>query len=505
MFVVKKGQTMHYKCYFDDKFGNYYYATQEMVGKLVYRSPNVVSSFSDLTLSSTEYVSSITEGSIDILNEKNSRSYTYERYSAGDLTISAQLKTYAITKRYVKHKAGEFNSYSYGVTGSPTVSADGLASGFSTANYLTTPKFPTGVTNLETVWKVKFSSLSTTQYFYNTAPYYSLLLGMNGSKFRFWLSNNTTNWDISSGATGTTTLTTNTWYYVKFTYDGSTYKLYTSTDNSTWTLEVSLSSAKTIGVNYATGRIGHGWTDNPANNTTIDLKESYIKINGQYWWSGFYTKNVIGDKHYALTRRYAKHKVGDFNPSTYTVVGSPTITNAGIVSGCTRDKYLVIPKSFPANVTDLEMVWKFNQGGWGGVILSPREVMDGVTNERSVKLTCAGWFHAYLSSNGTTLDIANSLHSSVLDYNVWYYGKLTYDGSTYNLYISTDNESWTLCDSVSSTKTLAPTDGNLLIGTNGADDIYNGSIDLSESYIKINGEYWWAGFYLENVYGEKYY
>lgn len=222
-----------------------------------------------------------------------------KKTSYGDLYVDGT-KNYAITKGYVKHKAGDFNPYSYGVTGSPTVSADGLASGFSTENYLTTPRFPTSVTNLEMVWKVKFSSIYSTQYFYNTAPYYSLLLGMENSKFCFWISNDTTTWDIAVGPAGTTILTANVWYYVKFTYDGSTYRLYTSTDNSTWKLERSLSSTKTIGVNYPTGRIGHGWTQYPSDNTTIDLKESYIKINGEYWWSGFYSEDVIGDKYYTI-------------------------------------------------------------------------------------------------------------------------------------------------------------------------------------------------------------
>ena len=305
MFVRKtQSSEPKYMCYFDTINGVYYYSNLDVLNDPIYKRPvytssSIATSLSDLKKSDVWVVYSITEDRIAITDDIFIK--YYDRYSDGDLYIS-ETKHYAITKRYLKHNNGDFNSYSYGVTGSPTVSADGLASGFSTANYLTTPKFPTGVTNLEMVWKVKFSSLSTTQYFYNTAPYYSLLLGMSGSKFRFWISNNTSSWDISEGTTGNITPIANTWYYVKFTYDGSTYRLYTSTDNNTWNLEASLSSTKTIGVNYDTGRIGHGFTSAAANNTTIDLKESYIKINGEYWWSGFYTEDVIDDKKYILTR-----------------------------------------------------------------------------------------------------------------------------------------------------------------------------------------------------------
>jgi hypothetical protein len=348
------------------------------------------------------------------------------------------------------------------------------------------------------------TNVSTAQFVFAGLTSCSCVLYVQSSRFDIALSSASGSWNITEGIKGTYVVLPETDYWLKLAFNGSSYTLSYSLDGVDYINDITKETTSPVygGVTLGIGVnrvVAEPWLG------TIDLTQSYIKINGKYWWSGFYTKSVIGDKHYALIRRYAKHKVGDFNPSTYTVVGSPTITNTGIVSGCTKDKYLIIPKSFPANVTDLEMVWKFNQGGWGGVIVSARESIDGYSNERSFWLACSGYFKAWLSSNGTNGDIANYLHSSVLDYNVWYYGKLTYDGSTYNLYISTDNESWTLCDSVSSTKTLAPTNGNLLIGTNGADPLYNGSIDLSESYIKINGEYWWAGFYTENVYDEKYY
>lgn len=511
MFVVKN--VVKYWCYTNLNNTTFYYVDENTRSQLYSKSAPAATSVDEF--SGTSYILvSADESILTLENNKSGESIEFERYSSGDLISTETLKTYAITKRYIKHKAGEFNSYSYGVTGSPTVSADGLASGFSTANYLTTPEFPTGVTNLETVWKVKLSSFSSNQYFFNTAPYHSLLLGMNDSKFRFWISNNTTSWDISGGSTGTTTLTANTWYYVKFTYDGSTYRLYTSTDNDTWTLEASLSSTKTIGVNYATGRIGHGWTDAPANNTTVDLRESYIKINGEYWWSGFYPEDVTGYKHYSIMKTGVIHKAGEFKRD-FNVVGSPTISNDGVVSGFSTSNYIQLPSLFRPGSSPWERVVCFTTGS----DVSPAQMITFFNPVEDTTKTGGGFLSVYqgkvymsLSSNNTSWNIVNdNVSNTTLSPNTTYYVKLKFTGTEYQKWLSITGEfngEETLENTVVSStpiyqeSTLYDRFGFRM---SGLPQVFSGSIDLSKSYIKINSEFWWTGFYAEDVYGEKYY
>ena len=387
-------------------------------------------------------------------------------------------------------QAGDFKA-DYLIVGNPTITNDGIVSEFSANDYLEISKFPTGVTNLEMVWKVKFSSVSYPQFFYNSAPYYSCLIGTVSGKLGFWLSNNTTSWDIVENAAGVTPLLTDTWYYVKFTYDGETYKLYQSTDNINWNLESSLVSTKTIGVNYDAGRIGHGFNIYPASNTTVDLKESYIKIGGAYFWTGFYTKGVeINAGQYALMKKGILHHAGDFKSGSYTVAGTPTITSGGIASGFSTSNYLKLPTS--ARNKYATYYFKFTTGS-----LSTSQVILHCENFVNLELTTAGLFRVYSWTNQGTWTAYSGVTA-----NTTYWVKIVCTGTGKTYYFSTDGETYTDSFVLSDTSMNASSSSDFRLGLSSynSSSPYLGTIDLKECYaINDADEIIWGNTYMEDV------
>jgi hypothetical protein len=387
-------------------------------------------------------------------------------------------------------QAGDFKA-DYLIVGNPTITNDGIVSEFSANDYLEISKFPMGVTNLEMVWKVKFNSVSYPQFFYNSAPYYSCLIGTVSGKLGFWLSNNTTSWDIIENAAGVTPLLTDTWYYVKFTYDGETYKLYQSTDNSNWNLESSLVSTKTIGVNYDAGRIGHGFNIYPASNTTVDLKESYIKIGGAYFWTGFYTKGVkINAGQYALMKKGILHHAGDFKSGSYTVAGTPTITSGGIASGFSTSNYLKLPTS--ARNKYATYYFKFTTGS-----LSTSQVILHCENFVNLELTTAGLFRVYSWTNQGTWTAYSGVTA-----NTTYWVKIVCTGTGKTYYFSTDGETYTDSFVLSDTSMNASSSSDFRLGLSSYNSSapYLGTIDLKECYaINDADEIIWGNTYMEDV------
>lgn len=195
------------------------------------------------------------------------------------------------------------------IIGSPTI-VDGVVSNLSMNNYVTIPDFPSGVTNFEIMLKVNFKQFGVWQHFFTTSYLYSVTISCsNAGVLRLYLSSNGTSWDLSNG-NGKTQLTAGVTYYIKLTFDGSTYRLFVSPDKTDWKEEVTVSSTKSVASNNSYGCMGKGWTKEPASYTSFDLNESYIKIDGQTWWEGVTREKILGlyalktkDSFYSLRRR----------------------------------------------------------------------------------------------------------------------------------------------------------------------------------------------------------
>lgn len=176
--------------------------------------------------------------------------------------------------------------------GSPTISQDGLLSNITKSNYLKLPSnFNSGNNSWEILFKVKTSSdISSEQNWIGATAgvnwTYPLWRLENGN-VSLYLSSNGSSWDICANES-IFSIETNTWYWLKLTFTGSSYNASYSTNGTEYTLAYTLNSSTpiyqnqlwTIGTNYWNSNNGvqYPWTG------TIDLSESYIKINNKFWW-----------------------------------------------------------------------------------------------------------------------------------------------------------------------------------------------------------------------------
>lgn len=176
-----------------------------------------------------------------------------------------------------------------------------------------------------------------------------------------------------------------------------------------------------------------------------------------------------------------------------TIVGSPTIDD-GVVSGFTTGNYLTVTKSKPT-IKSFEQVLKIRTGSDTAsrqTFLSQNAYKGfGTLAVLDSKLI------AYVSSDGSSNNIMNGTQSSLtLNTNTDYWIRYTFDGSKYCIDVSTNGQDYTNYISVTSSLVVYA-DGFFSFGldTGGTPVRYPflGSIDLSQSYININGKEWWHG------------
>ena len=209
---------------------------------------------------------------------------------------------------------------------------NGVLSGFSTSNYARiSSTFSPSSNTWEVVIKANLTSLpasgtSCSMLSGLTNPYIVLEVNDDG-KLQFSIGNGSS-W-ILSAIIGTTVLQTNTDYWFKLVFNGTTYTAYSSTDGSNWTQEST--ATNNVSISGATLNVGISRLLNNYFQGSIDLKESYININGQRWWTGTQPAWAIDEATWQATvAQYGA--CGKFvYDSTNNTVRLPKVT--GIVEG----------------------------------------------------------------------------------------------------------------------------------------------------------------------------
>lgn len=186
------------------------------------------------------------------------------------------------------------------ITGSVSVDANGVASGFTTSQYITTNGGSTvsadNLKSFEVQVKVTTpSSWTESGRIINptngadstTAPFIYIVSSAAGLNFY----NGSTYMVLNA----LNNVSTNTTYWFKWIYDGSVVKCYYSIDGNEFILNSEVTPAYKPFFNSSQFSVGCRSYDKYAGcvwNGSIDLKECYIKLNNKFWWSG--TKYVRG-------------------------------------------------------------------------------------------------------------------------------------------------------------------------------------------------------------------
>lgn len=184
------------------------------------------------------------------------------------------------------------NNINYITIGSLTVN-NKIVSGFSISNYIQEPTFNPQGNTWEILRKVHTgNSLSNSTIFHSkkagtsqASDRFGITFRVYNSLFNFAISSNGTSWNNNNG---TYTVLADTDYWVKCSYDGTTYKLFYSLDGENFIEDISFTDNAIIAL-YETLE-GVFWNDGyvDAWGGTIDYSVGYNKINGVITWTPYF-------------------------------------------------------------------------------------------------------------------------------------------------------------------------------------------------------------------------
>lgn len=215
--------------------------------------------------------------------------------------------------------------------GTPTIT-DGVVSGFSASNYLKLPEYSGTINSLELVFKLTTAPITIT----NSA----LICSLNGDvNFRVFVRTQNTiriaYRDIADDETKyvTSTNVVSDNLYIKCILDNSGIKLFFSSNGINWNLEASTTNKAKLSNLITDGQIGYQSSTFNVYDGSIDIYNSYIKINGTKYLFEFVMP--------------------------LTMVGNITINN-GIVSGFSADDYVRTPLIDNIESASLDLVINYD-------------------------------------------------------------------------------------------------------------------------------------------------
>lgn len=259
----------------------------------------------------------------------------------------------------------------------------------------------------------------------------------------------------------------NATYIFNLVYSNNSY-IYTikrKSDNAlVYTKTISSEEKMSLGTFYFGGTLNEAYV--PLDGS-IDLNNTYIKVNGVNWFGPGATKNLVPDG---------------------TVVGD-VIVKDGIASGFSDSNYLLINDTPFSSSNDVEMIIRF----------TPTEIESGYLfgfgTSAGIYLTKISDKLRYgIAYNGITQTTAGSSYA-IDALNIPYYLHFLFYHSNLNVKMGLSADGLNPTYGIDVTASAAPSITSLLLGkTRVASNYYlRGSIDLNNTYIKVGSNYFYRG------------
>lgn len=174
--------------------------------------------------------------------------------------------------------------------------------GFSSSDWINLPSthlnLKTGYT-WEIQVKVKFNEVNSTQNIisFGESDQYGFLGYLNGGRLRLYAAIGGRNWNIG-GDSGSYYYQPDTWYWIKWSYDGYYYYIEYSTDGQTWTTDLRVRNSGVLYSNNQTIYFGYRKASTSEYlRGYIDINDTYIQVNSGKIFDGATLVNpTIGDK-----------------------------------------------------------------------------------------------------------------------------------------------------------------------------------------------------------------
>ena len=204
------------------------------------------------------------------------------------------------------------------VVGNPVISDSGVASGFSASNYVTKENVIISNNNWEFILRFTTNDASKNQGILSFSSGYTVgaIINPDGNSFYVSLGQGSS---FNIGEFGFA-VSKNKTYTIKIGYDGQKYFI-SELVNNEFVLRASKVSTLLIPTNLGTLRLGLHRGGGSFLNGSIDLKQFKIYTDNNLVFDG-------GAETYV------------YDPSKFTVVGSPTITEGGVVSEFNSENYI---------------------------------------------------------------------------------------------------------------------------------------------------------------------
>lgn len=360
-------------------------------------------------------------------------------------------------------------SVGYTAVGSPSI-VDGVISDSTNSDYIALNNSYNGNSDYEFQIKFKFDSVSFTgarALFISSNGYSSGAVDITRTVFKFF---------YGAGASTdkrldcTYSFSANVDYWIKLVKTGNTIKAYVSTDEFAFT---QVGEKDTTGQSIASAIIPYIARQESGKTFpgSIDLKQTYIKVNGQV---------LFGTQVLVPSRVCLQGPVG------YTVVGSPVIAD-GVVSGLDRDNYLRTNNEVTNLISgnfEMQVQYHTNINAASGRLLSTGDALcNGIALENGVfrfKARLAddtnySWSTNYQVQGDTDYRVNAQRIGNILTLRV-------YEGNTLVDTVNVDLTDVAFMNKKTSYRVGSYNFGGTIYGT----------IDLNNTYIKVNGKLWFG-------------